>query len=129
MILYFCEYWNGLELIYPSYHSYVFAFVLSKALETYWFSDRFYGKEWHRLSFPKKFYMNGIPHNDFSKQSEGFGFNILMTLAIAQILVFVKGIDNKMLTALHYRSKIQYDRYQEAVKNLLPLLIDLYYLI
>ena len=43
--------------------------------------------------------MNGIPSqfvNDPSPHLIGFGFNILMTLVIAQILVFVNSMDNKI---------------------------------
>ena len=42
--------------------------------------------------------MNGPSQfdNEFSPHLVGFGFNLLMTLAIAQILVFVKDNDNRM---------------------------------
>eukprot|EP00487_Bulimina_marginata_P000644 TRINITY_DN11276_c0_g1_i1.p1 TRINITY_DN11276_c0_g1~~TRINITY_DN11276_c0_g1_i1.p1 ORF type:complete len:110 (+),score=6.85 TRINITY_DN11276_c0_g1_i1:141-470(+) len=58
-----------------------------------------FGKEWERLVFPKKLYMNGVPstyNEDPSPHLISFGFNILMTLVIAQILVFCNYLNNNI---------------------------------
>ena len=96
LLLLFCEYHYDFELKYPPLHSYLVSCLLSKAFECYWYSPSVFGREWERLSFPKKFYMDGIPFvDDPSPHLISFGFNLLMTLVIAQILVFCTLVEAK----------------------------------
>ncbi|ETO12290.1 vesicle transport v-snare protein [Reticulomyxa filosa] len=79
------------ELYYPPFYTYLLAGICAHALEWQWYSKKWFGHEWTRLAFPKKFYMDGIPlHYIYDAKTHflAFGLNVLCTFFIGQLLAW-----------------------------------------
>ena len=94
------NYWS-----YPSFHSYFLAVIFAQCFGWYWYSWKVFGNDWKRLTFPKKFYMKGVPDhfiNDVKPHFTALASNIIITLIIGQLIAWCNGKNNSFNNFYNY---------------------------